>query len=117
VKSLPVGLPRRCRSAALALNRRPAERIRPQAVGKRQKAPPRAEGCPVEARASGETSAGMQFSAYAVEPTAGDLLSTAYKPAEARRKRQRAVNRRLVGREGAGAGEAAMLPATERKRT
>jgi hypothetical protein len=43
--SLPAEPPRRCRDAALALKRRPAERRRPQAVGNRPKAPPRAEEC------------------------------------------------------------------------
>jgi len=54
------------------------------------------------------TVAGTQFGVYAVEPAASCLLSTAYKPAEARHKWPQAVNRRLVE-------EAARAPGLERR--
>ena len=55
------------------------------------------DGCPVEARAvRGRLVLGTPFGEYAVEPTAGGLLSIAYKLAEACRERPQTMHRRVV---------------------
>jgi len=55
------------------------------------------DGCPVEARAvRGRLLLETPFGEYAVEPTAGGLLSVAYKLAEACRERPQEVHRRIV---------------------
>ncbi|MFP3213554.1 MAG: hypothetical protein RXQ02_09850 [Thermoproteus sp.] len=55
------------------------------------------DGCPIEARAAGgKLLLETPFGEYAVEPTAGGLLSVAYKLAEACRERPQEVHRRIV---------------------
>jgi len=54
------------------------------------------DGCPIEARAvRGRLLLETPFGEYAVEPTAGGLLSIAYKLAEACREKPQEVRRRL----------------------
>ncbi len=61
------------------------------------------DGCPVEARAvRGRLLLETPFGEYAVEPTAGGLLSIAYKLAEACHKKPQTMHRKVV-EEAAGA--------------
>ncbi len=54
------------------------------------------DGCPVETRAVRGRLLETPFGEYAVEPTAGGLLSIAYKLAEACRERPQTMHMRIV---------------------